>query len=104
MGRKSQSQVITDTGVMVNGIKANQNVLAQRKIDEAFITELQADVDACITLNKEQETLKAKLKEKTEELDAAFEAMRKKAGEARKIIKMDMPQATWREFGINDKR
>jgi hypothetical protein len=55
-------------------------------------------------LNTEQETLKAKLKEKTEEFDKAFAAMLKKAGEARKIIKLDMPHSSWSEFGIDDKR
>jgi hypothetical protein len=104
MGRKTQAQEITDTGVMVNGIKANQGVLAQRKIDDAFAKDLQADIDTCVELNKEQETLKAKLKGKTVAFDAAFAAMQKKAAEARKIIKLDMPQASWREFGINDKR
>jgi hypothetical protein len=89
---------------MVSGIKAHQDVLAQRKIDSAFADSLQAKVDACIKLNDEQETLKAKLKEKTEELDTVFADMLKQAGEARKIIKMDMPQSAWREFGISDKR
>jgi hypothetical protein len=104
MGRKTQSQEIIDTGVMVSGIKAHQDVLAGRKIDTAFANALQVDVDACIALNQEQETLKAKLKEKTAEFDATFAAMQKKAGEARKIIKLDMPQSSWREFGIDDKR
>ncbi|MDR2120131.1 MAG: hypothetical protein LBP64_04560 [Tannerella sp.] len=104
MGRKTQAQEVADTGVMVNGIRAHQDILAQRKIDTAFADVLQACTDACIKLNTEQETLKAKLKEKTEEFDAAFEAMLKKAAEARKIIKLDMPQSSWREFGIDDKR
>jgi hypothetical protein len=104
MGRKSQVQEITDTGVMANGIRAHQDVLSQRKIDNAFADELQSGVDACTALNVEQETLKAKLKAKTEELDAAFAAMQKKAAEARKIIKLDIPQSLWREFGIDDKR
>jgi hypothetical protein len=104
MGRKTQSQEIIDTGVMVSGIKAHQDVLAGRKIDTVFAGALQTDVDACIALNQEQETLKAKLKEKTAEFDVAFAAMQKKAAEARKIIKLDMPQSSWREFGIDDKR
>jgi hypothetical protein len=79
-------------------------VLAQRKIDDAFANDLQSYTDACIALNKEQETLKAKLKEKTEEFDIAFDAMRKKAAEARKIIQLDMSQSSWREFGIDDKQ
>jgi hypothetical protein len=100
----TQSQTITDTGVMVSGIRAHQDVLAQRKIDNAFADDLQSKADSCIKLNVEQESLKAQLKKKTEEFDAAFEAMNKKASEARKIIKLDMPQSLWLEFGITDKR
>ncbi|MDR1156500.1 MAG: hypothetical protein LBL04_17490 [Bacteroidales bacterium] len=104
MGRKTQSQKITETRVMVNGIRSHQEILSQRKIDSAFARDLQNNVDACIALNVEQETLKAKLKMKTEELNEAFAAMQKKAAEARKVIKLDMPQSSWREFGIEDKR
>ena len=104
MGRKSYSQTITDTQVMVNGIRENQEVLSKRQIDAEFAEKLQADVDMSIVLNNEQETLKAKLKAKTEELDKVITSMKKKSSEARKIIKLDMPQSTWREFGIEDKR
>ncbi|MDR2383515.1 MAG: hypothetical protein LBD76_06495 [Prevotellaceae bacterium] len=104
MGRKTQAQEITDTSVMVNGIRLHQDTLSQRKIDNVFADELQVNVDTCIALNVEQETLKAKLKSKTEEFDKAFAAMQKKAAEARKIIKLDIPQSSWREFGIDDKR
>ncbi|MDR1347300.1 MAG: hypothetical protein LBJ63_02560 [Prevotellaceae bacterium] len=104
MGRKAQSQEIIDAGVMASGIKAHHDVLTLRKIDNAFADDLLTQIDVCIKLNDEQETLKAKLKEKTEEFEAAFANMLKKAGEARKIIKLDMPQSSWREFGIGDKR
>ena len=104
MATKTYSQTITDTQVMVKGIKDNQEVLSKRQIDTAFADGLQADVIACVRLNGEQESLKAKLKAKTEELDKAIAAMNKKSSEARKIIKLDMPQSTWREFGIEDKR
>jgi hypothetical protein len=101
---KPFATIISDAEVMVNGIRDNQDVLAKRQIDEKFANEMQADIDACIAHNNEQETLKAKLKEKTEQVDASLEALMKKAAEARKIIKMDMPQSAWREFGITDKR
>ena len=104
MATKTYSQTISDTQVMVKGIRDNQEVLSKRQIDGAFADNLQADVDACIALNGEQESLKAQLKTKTVELDAAMAAMNKKMGEARKIIKLDMPQSSWREFGIEDKR
>jgi hypothetical protein len=55
-------------------------------------------------INQSQETLKARLKEKIAECDATFAAMRKRTAEARKIIKIDIPQPLWREFGIEDKR
>ena len=104
MATKKYSQTITDTQVMVKGISNNLEVLSKRKIDSAFAAALQADVIACVKLNDEQEALKAKLKTKTEELNKVMAAMNKKSSEARKIIKLDMPQSTWREFGIEDKR
>ena len=104
MATKSYSKTITDTQVMVNGIKDNKKALSRRQIDDKFAAGLQVDVDICIALNNEQETLKAKLKAKTEELDKAMAEMNKKSSEARKIIKLDMPQSTWREFGIENKR
>jgi hypothetical protein len=104
MARKSFAQTISDAEVMVNGIRDNQDVLAKRQIDNAFADAMQADINACIELNNEQETLKAKLKEKTEQLYGVMEALAKRDSEARKIVKMDMPQSAWREFGITDKR
>ena len=104
MATKSYANTISDAQVMAKGIKDNQDILAQRKIDEEFANNIQADIDASIRLNGEQESLKAKLKEKTAELDAMMASLTKKTSEARKIIKIDMPQASWREFGIEDKR
>ncbi|MDR0756315.1 MAG: hypothetical protein LBF85_00520 [Tannerella sp.] len=104
MATKTYAQTISDTTVMIKGIRDNQEVLSKRQIDTAFADNLQSDVAAAVTLNGEQETLKARLKEKTEQLDAVMAALTKKTGEARKIIKLDMPQSSWREFGIGDKR
>jgi hypothetical protein len=104
MATKTYAQTISDTTVMAKGIRNNQGVLSKRQIDAAFADSLQTDIDTAVTLNNEQETLKAKLKEKTEQLDAVMATLTKKAGEARRIIKLDMPQSSWREFGINDKR
>ena len=104
MATKTYSQEITDTQVMLSGIKNNQKILAERKIDENFTADLQKRMELIISLNNEQEMLKAKLKEKTEELKKEIAEMKVKTSQARKIIKMDMPQASWKEFGITDKR
>lgn len=101
---KSYSQEMADSQVMLSGIKANQAVLAERKIDDNFANKLQEHITACINLNNEQEQLKARLKEKTRELNERMAELKKKTKEARKIIKLDMPQASWKEFGILDKR
>ena len=104
MAKKTYSQTITDTQVLIQGIRLNLEVLSKRQINGTFADALQADILNSVRLNGEQESLKAQLKQKSAELDAALAAVNKKAGEARKIIKMDMPQASWREFGIEDKR
>jgi phospholipid N-methyltransferase len=89
---------------MAQGITAHAETLVARKIGAEFASALQQEVDACIALNKEQEALNARLKEKTAAFDAALAAMRRRTAEARKIIKIDIPQTLWREFGIDDKR
>jgi len=104
MSAKSYSLEITDAQVMLSGINANQNVLAARKIDNDFASDLQKTIDDCVKLNNEQEQLKARLKEKTQELNKRMSDLQTKTKEARKIVKLDMPQASWKEFGITDKR
>ena len=104
MNTRTYDHEVISTGIMVHGIRQHLEVLSQRKIDSAFADSLQAKVDACMSLDIEQETLKALLKEKTAECDNMRAEMHKQAGEARKIIKMDIPQPLWREFGIEDKR
>jgi hypothetical protein len=104
MPRVTQSQEILNATVMVQGIGAYSEKLAQRKIDDTFAASLQQEINTCVTLNNEQEKLKARLKDKTAECEAAFVALRLRTAEARKIIKLDMPQTLWREFGIDDKR
>lgn len=104
MATKTYSQEISDAQVMLSGIRANQSVLAERKVDENFTNNLHSVIEACINLNNEQEQLKARLKEKTQELTKKMTELKSKTKEARKVIKMDIPQASWKEFGILDKR
>lgn len=101
---KSYSKEITDAQVMVAGIRAYQDVLAERKIDIRFTDQFESYINTCINLNNEQEQLKGRLKEKTMELYVNLKLLAEKAKEARKVIKMDMPQVSWKEFGIADKR
>ena len=101
---KAYPQMISDAQVMLAGLKTNQAALEKRGIDKAFTSNLGKDIEACISLNNEQEELKARLKTKTEELNKKMAELKKETSEAKKIIKLDMPQTTWKEFGITDKR
>jgi hypothetical protein len=104
MREKSFAKTISDAQVMINGIRSHEEIMSKRNIDRPFIDDFQTEIDACIRLNNEQEQLKALLKEKTNELEKEISSLKKKAGEARKIVKLDIPQTLWREFGIEDKR
>ena len=79
-------------------------MLEKRGIDNNFTSELDKNIETCVKLNNEQEELKARLKTKTDELNKKMAELQKKMSEAQKIIKLDMPQTTWKEFGILDKR
>ncbi len=104
MATKTFAQQTSDAQVMLSGLRANTDRLSKRSINEDFVAGLQADLDACIALNNEQKTLKAKLKKKTSDLNKKMEAMEKKVAEARKVVKLDISQTEWKEFGIADKR
>lgn len=56
------------------------------------------------TLNSEQEKLKADLKTKTQELSKTITEIESKVSFIKKLIKIDIPQTQWKEFGIEDKR
>ena len=46
----------------------------------------------------------AGLKEKTAQIDEAVASLKDKLSEARKVIKLELPQTGWKEFGITDVR
>lgn len=104
MAAKSYAEKISQAEVMVSGLKNNQQQLEKRGIDQAFIDKMAADATDAIRLNNEQEALKAQLKVKTAELNDKMSELAKANSEAKKIVKLDIPQAQWKEFGIEDKR
>jgi len=89
---------------MATGLKNNAQVAAKRGLDTEFITLLETNRAEAITLNDEQEKLKADLKIKTEALDGKMAAITAMLSEARKIVKIAIPKAQWKEFGMEDKR
>ncbi len=101
---RTYSQAISDAQVMLAGITTHQDKLKKRGIDDEFTDDLQATINDCVQLNNEQEALKAKLKVKTAELNNRMANLKAKTSEARTIVKLDLPQTSWKEFGILVKR
>lgn len=94
--------MITATKVMLAGLKANQEALAQWGVNEAFLTQYEEVYNDAMRLDNEQEALKAQLKEKTAATEGKVAAMEKFHSNAKKIVKMQMPKESWKAFGIND--
>lgn len=103
MAKKSYSESISQAKVMIDGLTGNLANLP-KGMDEAFVNSLTDSRTQVVALNSEQEKLKADLKTKTAELDTEIANMMKLYSEAKKRVKMDIPQEQWKEFGISDKR
>ena len=85
---KSYAQQITDAKVMTDALRNNSGNVT--KIDAGFISDLDRIREEVERLNSEQEKLKADLKTKTQKYIFA-----------KKRVKVDIPQAGWKEFGID---
>lgn len=92
MGAISQAQVLVN----------NLERIEVRGIDGHTVNELKVLREDVQRLEAEQEALKSRLKEKTQELNQALGELKRKAALARKIVKLQVPQPGWKEFGITD--
>ena len=101
---KSYAEQISNVQVMMAGLKANQEKLEKRGITGEFILSLGSTLNSAIDKNSEQEKLKADLKSATAALDYTLSQMSKMMSEATKLVKLEMPQEQWKEFGIQAKR
>ncbi len=88
--------------LMLSGLGAHAEAVSRMSLDTAFISDYAADLQQFIDLNSEQQALKARLMEKTKERQAAQQKLYNGYRRARKIVKLALPNETWREFGIVD--
>lgn len=96
------AELISRAEVMLSGLKNNAEEVQKRGVNNDFVTLLAQQREEAITLNNEQERLKAELKTKTEALEQKLKAIEKQVSEAKKVVKLAIPQAGWKEFGIED--
>lgn len=104
MPKTSYAEKISDAEVMVSGLTKNLARLSRRGVDEPFIQSIATLKLEAVILNNDQESLKAQLKKKTEELDKKLDEMMVKMVEARKLVKLEIDFALWKECGIADQK
>ena len=104
MASKSFAQTMNNAKLMLAGLKQNPERLAKRGLHSDFVAKYETAFDEAQTLDNEQEKLKAEQKSKTDALKQRLTDLGALHSEARKIVKIEMPNATWKEFGIGDKR
>ncbi len=102
--KASYAEQISQADIMLQALKSNVDKLSRRGIDQPFVDEMESMAKQVKALNEEQEKLKADLKSKTESLNALMDGLAGKYSEAKKLVKLEIPQSQWKEFGINDKR
>ena len=104
MANKSLAQTMVDTYLLVGGLRTYLDRLRRRGIDESFVASIEDLGTSVSALNAEQEALKSQLKVKTDQLNKTLAALKAKSSEARKLVKLDLGHASWKAFGIQDKR
>ncbi|MDO4229394.1 MAG: hypothetical protein Q4C98_06240 [Capnocytophaga sp.] len=97
-------QLVSKVETMVAGLKNNAQEVQKRGADADFIAKLEKQREEVVALNNEQERLKSELKIKTEAVDVKLKEIEKQMSEAKKIVKLAIPQAGWKAFGIEDSK
>lgn len=104
MPKQTYAEVLNSAKVMSAGLGGNAERMSKRGIGADFISRLDAVRTSVMTLDNEQEDLKAKLKTKTAELDVRMEELQAMMSEAKKVVKLEMAKESWKSFGVSDTR
>ena len=97
-------QLVGDSRLMAEALKKRLDVVKRVGITEEAADALEGKANALHSLNVEQEELKAKLKAKTAEIDAAKKELTALLAENRKLVKIAVDKTDWLTFGISDKK
>ena len=102
--KRTFAEIVNKSRLMIAGLRNNVAEVNRRGIDASFITEYENELQELERLDAEQERLKAELKMKTEAALTKRKQVESKLSEAKKVVKLSLPQAQWVEFGMEDKR
>ena len=102
--KRTFAEIVNKSRLMIAGLRNNSPEVTKRGIDPSFVSQYESELQELERLDAEQERLKAELKLKTEETLAKRKQVENKLSEAKKVVKLSLPQAQWVEFGMEDKR
>ena len=89
---------------LLAGIQLHTELLTKRGIDTAFLTNFTTSYQATVDTQNARLSCKARMMEQTRQLQVESDKLHDYYAEARNLIKLSFPKATWREFGIEDQR
>ncbi len=104
MSRATFSQSLVDARLMSDALKAHAEELAKVGLAESTAVSLRECIDELSILDTQQEKLKADLKATTAKIVDVSKKMESDMQDCRKRVKLAIPQAQWKEFGLTATR
>ncbi len=100
MRNKSHGKRIEDAQVMLSGITDNKESLANRGINDEYIESFRTLTETCVNQNSEQERIKARLKDLTQELKGNMDQLDAEVQFCKRGVITNMPKTLWKAFGF----
>lgn len=102
--RTSYAEIVNSAKVLKEGINNNLSDLSAVGMQDLNVTEMENQKKLVEDLNVKQERLKAELKTTTGELEKELKKLSRLISRGKKLVKIEIPQSKWKEFGIEDKQ
>ena len=90
--------------LMLAGLKTHEDRMTRWGFDAEYVVALEQLFNDAQEAHNEQQALISRLKEKTTRVNQLFNTLEKKRNNAKKMVKCQMEQESWTEFGIADSR
>lgn len=101
---QSFAEEFKNVGLLLAGVTNHAAELAERGVDTAFITEFNNRYNQLLDGYNTQQASKARLKEETDTCEELGGKVDEYVRSTRKLVKLDLPQVSWVEFGIGDQQ
>jgi len=100
----SYAQWIKRAHNMISGITEHQQALSANGVNDLTAQAIDTIITDCRTIENQQEIMKGKLHEQTQQLDIKLGVLKDTLSKYTLIIKATIPRKRWIDFGIEAKR